>query len=277
MATSIRRTTPPGTTDTHLHIYEPGHAQNPYGPPPEPAATLADYRAEMARLGIDRAVVVQPSAYGTDNSCTLAAVAALGPAARGVAILPETVTAQELDLLSAQGVVSLRCLMSAAGMMDWERTRKMAGRVTERGWHLDLQFDGRELPEREAEINALPGTLVFDHLGRLPPAADPDGPEARVLLRLLETGRVWIKLSGPYYVSRRDDEACVAASAWARRLVVAAPDRCLWGSNWPHPQLDPRPDNAWLLDLMAEWAPDEATRCRILADNPALLYGFDHE
>ncbi|MBV9736268.1 MAG: amidohydrolase family protein [Acidisphaera sp.] len=268
--------TPPGATDTHLHIYEPGHAANPLAVSgPEPDATLADYRREMARLGIARAVIVQPSAYGTDNTCTLAALAELGPAARGIAILDEATGERELDLLSAQGMVGLRCFMlNPGGMMTWERVARMAPRVTARGWHLDLQFDGGEWPEREDFVRALPGTLVIDHVGKFLAPVDPGGPEVAALLRLLDSGRAWVKLSAPYETSRSGPPDYADVSAIARRLVRHAPDRCLWASNWPHPGQAPRPDSRTLLDLLAEWAPQAEIRRRILVDNPGRLYGF---
>ena len=266
---------PEGSTDTHMHIYEPGHAANPLAAPPEPEATLADYRREMARIGIDRAVIVQPSAFGTDNRCTLAAIAALGPGARGVAILAEDVSDRELELLGAQGIVGLRGLLtSPAGMMTWERVRTMAPRVVERGWNLNLQFDAREFRDHEAFLNALPGQLVFDHLGVLNAPLDPDGPELAPLFRLLDSGRAWIKLSAPYSVPG-SASPYPEASAVARRFVAHAPERCLWATNWPHPQRQPRPDTRALAALLADWAPDPQVRRRILVDNPARLYGFD--
>ena len=265
---------PEGSTDTHMHIYEPGHPANPLAAPPEAEATLAEYRREMARIGIDRAVIVQPSAFGTDNQCTLAAIAALGPEARGVAILDEAVTDRELDLLAAQGIVGLRGLLtSPAGMMTWERVRAMAPRAVARGWNLNLQFDGREFPERADFLDALPGQLVFDHIGLFPAPLDPDGPELAPLLRLLDSGRAWIKLSAPYYVEGSAPPYPEAAAV-ARRLVAHAPERCLWASNWPHPQRHPRPDTLALAALLADWAPDPDTRRRILVENPARLYGF---
>jgi D-galactarolactone isomerase len=265
---------PPGSTDTHMHIYEPGHRPNPLASPPEPEATLADYSREMARIGIERAVIVQPSAFGTDNACTLAAIAALGPNGRGVAILDEAVTDRELDLLGAQGIVGLRGLLtSPAGMMTWERVRTMAPRVVARGWNLNLQFDAREFPEREDFLRALPGQLVFDHLGVLNAPLDPDGPELAPLLRLLDTGRAWIKLSAPYTIPG-SAAPYPEASAVARRFVAHAPERCLWASNWPHPQRAPRPDTLALAALLEDWAPDPAVRHRILVENPARLYGF---
>jgi D-galactarolactone isomerase len=265
-----------GATDTHLHIFEPGYPLNPAVPSrAEPAAGLAEYRTEMAKLGLARAVIVQPSAYGTDNSCTLAAMAALGDAARGVAIVPEDVSDDDITGLAAAGMCGLRCLLDIpAGMMDWERTQRMAPRFTERGWHLDLQFAGLDFPARETVLRALPGKIVIDHLGKFKGALDLDGPAITVLLRLLDTGRVWVKLSAPYHADRDGPPHYRDVRELARLLVAHAPERCLWGSNWPHPGRTPRPDNATLLDLVAEWAPDRATQQRILADNPAALYGF---
>ena len=266
----------PGATDTHLHIFEPGYPLNPDVPShDEPQAGLADYRAEMARLGLSRAVIVQPSAYGTDNACTLAAMAALGQAARGVAILPESVPDAEIMTLEAAGMRGLRCLLDIpGGMMDWDRTTRMAPRFTERGWHLDLQFAGREFPDRLAALQALPGTLVIDHLGKFAGALEIDGPAITTLLRLLDSGRVWVKLSGPYHADRAGPPGYRDVHALAQRLVQHAPERCVWASNWPHPNRVPRPDNAMLLALLAEWAPDTAAQRRILVDNPAALYGF---
>jgi D-galactarolactone isomerase len=267
---------PHGATDTHVHIYEPGHPASPAAlAGPEPGATLAEYRSEMVRLGLERVVFVQPTAYGIDNNCMLAAVAALGPAARGVAILPEEVSDRELDLLFAQGVTGLRCFMlNPGGMMEWGRVARMAPRVAERGWHLDLQFDGGEWPQREEFVRRLPGTIVIDHNGKFLAPPDPDGPEVAALLRLLNTGRFWVKLSAPYETSRSGPPDYADVSAIARALVRRAPDRCLWASNWPHPGQRPRPETKALLDLLAAWAPDATTRARILVQNPAALYGF---
>jgi D-galactarolactone isomerase len=266
-----------GATDTHMHIYEPGYPLNAVGNAhAEPAAGLADYRAEMARLGLSRTVIVQPSAYGIDNRCTLASMAALGEAARGVAILPEDVSDAEITRLDGLGMRGLRCLLDIpAGMMDWDRTQRMAPRFVERGWHLVLQFAGREFPEREPALRALPGNFIIDHLGKFAGALDPDGPAIAVLFRLLDTGRVWVKLSAPYHADRDGPPHYRDVMDLARRLAAHAPERCLWGSNWPHPGRTPRPDNATLLALLAEWAPDPAVMRKILVDNPAFLYGFN--
>ncbi|MGI4807633.1 MAG: amidohydrolase family protein [Janthinobacterium lividum] len=266
-----------GATDTHMHIYEPGFPLNPAVPShAEPDAGLTDYRREMRALGLGRTVIVQPSAYGMDNRCTLAAMAALGSAARGVAILPEDIGDAEVAHLEAAGMRGLRCLLDiAGGMMDWDSTCRMAPRFAERGWHLDLQFAGREMAERAGTVAALPGSLVIDHLGKLTGVLDPDGPAVAALLRLLDTGRVWVKLSAPYHADRAGPPGYDDVRIVARRIVAHAPERCLWASNWPHPNRSPRPDNAVLFRLLDTWAPDAAIQRAILVDNPAQLYGFD--
>ncbi len=265
---------PPGSTDTHMHIYEPGYPASPIANPPEPAATLADYRREMDQLGLTRTIIVQPSSYGTDNACTLAAIASLGRAARGVAILDEAVSEQELDTLTRQGIVGLRALLtSPAGMMSWDRLHRMAPRAIARGWNLNLQFPAGELAEREDFLRALPGQLVFDHLALPGQDHAADGPELAPLFRLLDTGRAWVKLSAPYQTG--ETPPYPRAKTLARRLIAHAPQRCLWATNWPHPGQAPRPSNASLATLLMDWAPDEATRHTILVTNPARLYGFD--
>jgi len=268
---------PRGATDTHLHIYEPGYPVHPDARGRiEEAATLADYKRDMKRTGIERAVVIQPSAYGDDNRCTLEAVAALGSAARAVLILPENVSDTDIAAFGAQGVVGLRCLMDFPGaMMDWPRAKRMAPRFVEHGWHLNIQFPGNQFVEREAALRALPGTLVIDHLGKFIDATDPDGPNMAAFLRLLDTGRVWVKLSAPYHADRNGPPGYDDVQALAMRLVQHAPERCVWASNWPHPGLAMRPENGSLLQLLGRWAGDIGLRNRILVDNPAALYGFD--
>jgi predicted TIM-barrel fold metal-dependent hydrolase len=213
-------------------------------------AALAAYRAGMARLGLSRCVLVQASAAIDDQAGMLAALAALGPAGRGVAIVPADLAGPELDLLGAQGVCGLRCrLPDPGGLMSWEGAARLAARAAERGWHLELAFDPADWPRCEALIGALPATIVLTRRA----FAGPDRPEAGVLRRLLEAGNVWIKLP--------------ADAARARALIREAADRCLWGSGWPCED-----------GLESRLAPlaglGEATRARILVANPATVYGF---
>jgi D-galactarolactone isomerase len=273
-----RLKTPAGATDTHMHFYDtaeryPVAPTAAFLPPP---ARVADYREVQRRLRLERVVVVQPSAYGTDNRCTMGAVAELGDAARAVVVVDRTVSDAELERLTRAGARGIRFHMLKGGVLPWDILEEMAARVHPFGWHVQLQCNGRELPAREPMLRRLPGGLVIDHVGRFMDPVPLDHPAFTCLLGLLETGRVWVKLSAPYESSRSGPLAYEDVSALAQALVRAAPERMLWASNWPHPgQSDPRVrDEALLLDLLIEWAPEEAMRRRILVDNPAALYGF---
>jgi D-galactarolactone isomerase len=151
----------------------------------------------------------------------------------------------------------------------------LAARVHAFGWHVQLQLDGRKLADREATIRALPGRFVIDHVGKFLEPVGVDHPGFLALLRFLDTGRCWVKLSAPYETSKVGPPTYADVAVLAKALVSHAPERMLWASNWPHPSERAHPpDDALLLDLLLDWAPDAATRRRILVDNPAPLYGF---
>ena len=241
-----------------------------------PLASVADYREVQARLGLERVVVVQPTSYGADNRCTMDCVAKLGDQARAVVVVDQTADDAELERLTAAGARGIRFHMLPGGALPWSILEEMAARVQTFGWHVQLQLDGRELLERQAMLQRLPGALVIDHVGKFLEPVTPDHAAFQCLLRLLDTGRVWIKLSAPYETSRVGPPDYDDVGVLAKALVQAAPERMLWASNWPHPGQTgaQRPDEVVLLDLLLDWAPSEATRRRILVDNPALLYGF---
>lgn len=278
MTATPRLPVPPGACDTHMHIYGPP-ARYPLAAtaakPPPAGADLAAYRGVMARLGLDRVVVVQPSAYGADNACTMDAVAALGEAARAVVVVTPDTPEAEIERLHRLGARGARFYMMAGAPQGWEALAPVAARVAPFGWHVQLQFDGTEMPEREAAIRALPCPAVIDHIGRFHDPVPPDYPQVRALLRLMESGRVWMKASAPYNTSLCGPPHYEDVAAIARAVIAAAPDRVVWASNWPHPNRPAYPlEEAALLDLLGEWVPDDATRRRILADNPAQLYGW---
>jgi D-galactarolactone isomerase len=266
---------PPGTTDTHMHVFEARFALAPTALTKPPEAPASEYAKVRERLGIERTVVVQPSGYGTDNACTLAAVATLGSSARGVAVVPESVADTELDRLTRAGIRGVRFHMFPGGVLPWESLEPLAARVLRFGWHVQLQLDGRRLPDHEAVLRRLPGMLVIDHVGKFLEPVPTDHPSFRVLVRLVEAGRTYVKLSAPYEVSKVGPPNYDDVGALAKVLVQAAPERMLWATNWPHLG-QPReflPDAA-MLDMLLDWAPDEAIRRQILVDNPARLYGF---
>ncbi len=267
---------PPGACDTHMHVYDDRFTLAPTATFKPPHSPTADYLAMRARIGVARTVVVQPTGYGFDNACTLEAMAAMGGTARGIAVVPPDVKDAELERLTQAGMRGIRYFMLPGGVLPWESLDAMAAKVGAFGWHVQLQLDGRQLPEREAALKRLNGTLVIDHNGKFLEPVTVDDPAFKCLLRLLENGRTWVKLSAPYETSKKGPPLYPDVGALAKALVKAAPERCVWASNWPHPSVprDKCPDDADLLDLLLDWAPDEKTRNRILVDNPARLYGF---
>jgi D-galactarolactone isomerase len=268
---------PPGACDTHMHIYDsryPAAATSLLWPP---NATVDDYRHVQAGLGLQRVVVVQPSTYGLDNSCTLDAVAELGADARAVVVVDDHATDQELDRLTQLGARGARFHMLPGGAVPWEILPTVAARIAEFGWHIQLQMNGRDLIDRIDALMALPTTLVVDHVGRYMPPVDPNDERFAVLMRLLDTGRCWVKLSAPYESARDDTHQYAAVTRLVHMLVDRAPERMVWATNWPHPgQADP-PSLVDLSRLAFEWMPDAAVRRRILVDNPATLYEFDQK
>ncbi len=265
---------PAGACDCHIHIYEDRFALVPTATSKPPRAPLADYLSVQKALGLARVVVVQPNGYGFDNGCMLEALGALGDAARGVAVVPTEVTDSELARLTDAGVCGLRYHLLPGGMLPWETLATMAARVAAFGWHLQLQLDGRELPRYEAVLARLPAKLVIDHNGKFLEPVPITHPGFETLRRLLEGGNTWVKLAAPYETSKFGPPHYGDVSAIASALVKANPDRCVWASNWPHPGRRPPPDTAALLELLHEWAGDDATRRRILVANPEELYGF---
>ncbi len=266
---------PPGACDTHMHIYDRRFPKAPTAKIEAPDASVEDYLKMRSRLGLAHNVIVQPSTYGKDNRCTLEAMAAIGPSARGVAVVDETVTDAELDRLTKLGIRGIRFFMLAGAPLPWEILETMAARVAPFGWHVQLQLDGRNLPDHEAVLQRLPATLVIDHVGKFLEPVAPDHPGFRVLLRLLDNGRTWVKLSAPYETSKAGPPYYDDVGKLAKALVKGAPERMVWATNWPHPTPGVVvPDDAVVLDMLLDWVPDDATRGKVLVDNPAKLYGF---
>ena len=266
---------PDGACDTHMHFYDKKYPLAPTAAsaPPEDGS-VATYQALRRRIGIARTVVVQPTAYGKDNSCTLDGMAALGRNARGVAVVDDHVSEAELRRLDDAGMRAARLHMLPGGAISWDIADAVVARVQSVGWHAQLQMDGRLLPDRERQIFDWPGRIVIDHIGRIADPVSVGNPAFRCLLRLVDSGRVWVKLSGPYLVSKAGPPRYDDVSELAKALVKAAPERMLWATNWPHPSEKNPPDEADLLDLLLDWAPDDGNRRKILVDNAAELYGF---
>lgn len=274
------RLTPPAhSCDCHMHIYDPDRFA--FAPSPRVApghAALSDYRLLQKRIGTTRAVIVTPRNYATDNRATVDAIAQLGSDARGIAVLHPTVTVAELRLLHEAGVRGIRFSLGdpASVVVTPSMIEPLAKRVAELGWHVQFNMTGDQIVALIDVLKRLPCQMVFDHMAN-PPL--PDGtrhPSHGMVRELIDKGRTWVKLSGAYSNSQIGPPFYPEATTIAHAFVKAAPERLVWGSDWPHPSLpdNDKPDDAKLFDLLLEWAPQESTRDGILVRNPEALYGF---
>jgi predicted TIM-barrel fold metal-dependent hydrolase len=259
---------PANAADCHMHFYDPAFPNRAPKPMPEHAG-VAEYRRLQARTGTKRVVVVQPRNHGTDNAVTVNAIAKIGADARGIAVLHPTVTDAELKQLDAGGIRGVRFSLgepsSAIVTVDM---------VEPLGWHIQFHAPGDLYVEHAALLRRLPTPIVVDHMGRFPPAAGLAHPAFDIIRELLDRGRAWVKISGAYLNTRVGPPTYADATKIAQAYVRTAPERLVWGSDWPHPSEKTKPDDALLFDLLADWVPDEATRNRILVANPEALYGF---
>lgn len=268
---------PPLAGDCHHHIYDP--ARFPAVQRPEPNARVADYRLLQKRIGTTRDVVVTPSAYGTDNRVTLDAISQLGADARGVAVINPTITDSELKALDRGGIRGIRFALNTTpngnkAATTIEMIAPLAKRVNDLGWHVQLQMSADQIVAAEDLWNRVPSVMVFDHMGHIPQPMGTRHPAFALICRLIDKGRTWVKLSVTYDNTKDGPPTYADVTKVAQAYVKVAPERMVWGSNWPHPNETIKPDDAVLFDLLAQWAPDEATRHRILVENPEQLYGF---
>jgi predicted TIM-barrel fold metal-dependent hydrolase len=270
---------PRDACDSHMHIFDPRFAPSRHWKRQPPRAEVGDYRRLQQRLGTSRTVVVNPSTYGTDNACLLDALAQFGESARGVAVAAHDVADAELDRLAARRVCGLR--INFVTPQSWGATTAdmlttLARKAQRLGWHVQVFLNADQLVELAPVLAQLPVPLVIDHMALIDPAGGVQSAAFGAARRLLDAGRTWMKLSGVYMRSR-DGEPCYAdAFAVGRALVEAAPQRLVWGSDWPHTTQPPDTVNdASLADVLAAWCGNTAVRDRILVANPARLYGFE--
>lgn len=259
--------------DSHMHFYDHTYAVAPAAVLRPPDASPADYRNLQQELGLGRVVVVQPTTYGLDNSCQLAAMASFGDAARGVMVVDHGTPAAELVRLSELGVRGARFHMLSGGAVQWESLLDVARNIAPFGWHIQLQLNGRELTDHIDLLHHLPCRLVVDHVGRFTPPVPEDDSNFKALLALVEDGAM-VKLSAPYESSSSGPPNYPDVVPLIDALTKRAPDRLLWATNWPHPgQADP-PTAAELLRLRDRWLPTHKLRQQVLVTNPAELYDF---
>lgn len=268
-------TLPALSCDCHAHVFGP-QSRFPYHPdrkytPHE--ASLADYLAMLKALGIERGVLVQPTVYKDNNSALLDALETSREIGlRGIAVAAANVTEETLQGWHNSGIRGLRLnVRDGAGL---ENAKLLAAKIKPLGWHIDLRVSDEHLLALSAELHALPVDIAIAHFGQPDVAAGIDGTAFRSLLDMLGTGRCWIKLSAPMRSSRMALPYADVMPLIAK-LVAENPERLLWGSDWPHTRIKGEmPDDGDLCDLLPQWIPDAETRDRILAANPAALYGF---
>jgi Predicted metal-dependent hydrolase of the TIM-barrel fold len=271
----LRFRVPPFAWDTHVHAIGPAErfplaADRSYTPAQVP---IEAYVALMDRLGIACAVLVQPSIYGTDNRAMVDALQRYPQRFRGIAVMADDVSDDELRALHAAGVRGVRANLLNRGGISFAQARALAPRLARLGWHLQLQIDASTFDGFDA-IGALPVHVVIDHLGFMPAAKGTHDPGFRRLLKLLEAKRCWVKLSAPYRLAAWQRDGYEGVTPLARALVAANPQRLLWGSDWPHTDLrDGMPNDGDLLNLLDEWIDSAAVREDVLVRNPASLYG----
>lgn len=269
---------PEGAIDTQCHVYLPGFPALPGGPgnPPDPLPTPAMYREMADWIGISRVVVTQGNAQQRDNSCLLACLEELGDMAKGMAVIDGTTEEGELDHLSAAGIVGARIMDLPGGAVGLSELEAVDAKAAARGWVLAVQFNGSDILDHEPRLSALKSNWILDHHGKFFSGADPEGPEIAAVKRLVDAGRCWFKLAGCYESSLTGGPDYADIAAVTRAMADHAPDRLIWGTNWPHnlaKTTQDYPDDALLTDTVLGWLSEE-TRTLALRDTPAHLFGF---
>ncbi len=262
--------------DSHFHVFGP-YSRFPLGPsasyrPSE--ATVSAYRQVQRRLGIARMVVVQGGCYGTDNSAMLDAVRSFGAdVARGVAVVDRDIDNAALLRLHDGGVRAIRINAISDKSIDERTVKTLAAKISEVGWHIQFHAAPEQISAYEATLGSLPVDVCIDHCGRLDPRAGDNQVAMSSILRLLDRGKCWVKLIS--YRSAIAGRTRAEMKPLVSKMLNAAPERCVWGTDWPHPLLDDVPDTAELLSDIRAFIDDETLQRSVLCSNPAELYGFE--
>lgn len=270
---------PPGSCDAHCHVFGPAErfpfaSDRTYTPPD---SGVDDLLGLQSRLGLERAVIVQASCHGTDNSAMLDALGVGNGRFAGVAMIDDSHTEARLRAMHEAGVRGIRFnfVRHLGAGPDLDELWRLLRRVEPLGWHLDLHFDASDLPDHRELLARLPVPFIVDHMARVDATAGTgQAPFAYLLDLLAENDLAWVKISGAERIAAGGSPPYRDVVPFARALIDVAPDRVLWGTDWPHPNVRHMPDDGDLLDLLADFAPDEATRHRILVTNPQRLYQF---
>ena len=271
-------TVPENSCDSHIHIYTSGF--NYSGEFVEDGDCL-DYQQLQRRIGTSRTIVVNPRIYGLNNDCTLNAIKEFGlNNSRGVAVIDPTISDQELERLHKAGIRGVRFTLftSENAPTTFDMVELVANRIQELGWHLQLHWTPNQIIENKDLLNRINCPIVIDHLGRITQKEYQNHPAYFLILDMLKDGNTWLKLSGAYLNSDKRQDNYSDLNDLARTYVETAPNRLVWGSDWPHPTErlpKVKPNDAELLDLLVSWVPDKDLQRKILVDNPDELYFFE--
>lgn len=272
------RELPPGAVDCHFHVFGP-EGCFPYAPgrsytPPD--ASIADYEALADTLGFSRAVIVQPSVYGLDNSRTLSFLRESRIPARAVLVLDPNVSEAELARLHELGVRGVRINLVFAAGLAMATAAGLADKIRNLGWHIQFLADVSQIEDLSGLVRRLRIPVVFDHLGHVPAEKGVANKGFQHLLSLVRDGTAWVKLTGAYRVTGMAAAPYEDVRPFADALVEANPGQLISGTDWPHPSIPiPMPDDADLLDMFASWVDDPDLYQQCFVKNPERLYGFD--
>jgi 2-pyrone-4,6-dicarboxylate lactonase len=274
----MRWTPPPGATDAHCHVFGPADTF-PFAPdrsytPPD--SGIEKFEKLQDRLGLSRAVFVQASCHGTDNAAMVDALVRGNGRYAGVAMIDESFTEADIAVLHEAGVRGTRFnfVKHLGGAPELDVFWRLIERVQPFGWHVVLHFDAKDLPDHAELLDRMPCAYVIDHMARVPTADGIEQAPFQALLDLMRDERAWVKISGAERLTADGPPPYDDVVPFARALVAAAPDRVLWGTDWPHPNVRHMPDDGDLVDLLVDLIPDEATRTNVLVSNPETLYEF---
>ena len=270
---------PPKSCDTHTHIFGPASrypfaANRPYNPPEAP---LEMFRALHEKIGVERCVIVNATVHGTDNRVVTDAIAQSDGAYRGIANVSDDMSDQELEALDKGGIRGCRFafLKRLGGVGDMNKFNRIVHRVAEIGWHVDVYFEPGTVGDFAPTLRALPTSYVIDHMGTVKAAKGLDDPAFKALLDLQASDeKCWVKITGLERASATG-KPFHDAVPFAKRLIDNAPDRVLWGTDWPHPNVKVMPNDGEIVDLIPLYAPDAAVQHKLLVSNPARLFNFD--
>ena len=271
-------TPPAGAIDCHIHIFDGDKYPAVEGGPPGPANALVSHYEKVQKwLGLERVVITQGNAHQKDNRCLLEALDHFKGKARGIVAIDGKISDAEIDDMSQKGVCGARIMDILKGAVGMDQLLQVNARVRPFNWSLIVQFDGREILDHQPTLEKIEGDYVIDHLGKFLEPVSVDSPQFKTLLRLVDKGNCFVKIAGCYETSKMGHPHYEDVGALAKALVKHAPERIIWGSNWPHnmaTSAENYPDDVHLLDLAIEWMGSEENRQKIFIDNPSRLYNF---